>query len=427
MIHTLTSQEEYRQRTPKSEQMWASAQQLIPGGFSQGTRHFAPYPFYCQRMQGYQVQDVDGNWYTDYWLAASANTLGHAHPVILDAVRKQLDDGCNGGIPFPHELEAAELIIKLVPSAQRVKFTNSGMDACMLACRVARVFTGRTDIGVFEGHFHGWEDQVMKGYGKARGIPPAVQENIIVFPFNDLQAVADAIKRHNFAAMILEPFSTNAGAIPTDPAFLRELRRLCTENDIVLIYDEVVTNFRFAVGGAQEYFGVIPDLTALGKPLAGGFTTIGALAGRADIMQVTDHNTHSDYVYHGVWMMPVVMEAVKAALSLIADGALIRAANARGDRLRKGLDNIFERAGIPVQNVGIGSAVRSHFTDRPIRTLADVRQADKKRLTEFHLGLVNRGHFVLPGRNAYVSLVTPDAEIDRHLDDAELVVRRMQG
>jgi glutamate-1-semialdehyde 2,1-aminomutase len=338
-----------------------------------------------------------------------------------------MEEGCNAGIPFPHEVEAARLITQLVPSAEKVKFTNSGMDASMLGVRAARVYTGRSDIGVFEGHFHGWEDQLVTGYSQAKGIPPGVQENIVVFPFNDIAAVAAEIPRHNFAAIILEPFSTNAGAIPTDVNFLQELRRLCTENGIVLIYDEVVTNFRFAVGGAQEYYGVLPDLTALGKPMAGGFTVIGALAGKAEIMDVMDHNRRADYVYHGVWMAPVVMAAVKAALTLIRDGELIRQANARGDRLRSGLDEIFERAGIPAQNVGIGSAVRTHLTDQPIRTLVDVRRADKAKLARFHLGLVNRGHFVLPGRNAYVSFVTSDAEIAQHLDDAEMVVKRMQS
>jgi glutamate-1-semialdehyde 2,1-aminomutase len=161
--------------------------------------------------------------------------------------------------------------------------------------------------------------------------------------------------------------------------------------------------------------------------MAGGFTVIGAVAGPAEIMHVTDHNASKDYVYHGVWMAPVVMAAVKATLNLIRDGKLIRAANARGDRLRSGLDEIFQRAGVPAQNVGIGSAVRTHFTAGPVRTLADVRKADKNKLAEFHLGLLNRGHFILPGRNAYVSLVTSDKEIEQHLDDAELVLRQMQA
>ena len=418
--------QDYRQRTPASEQTWASAHTSIPGGFSQATRFFSPYPLYFQRMQGSQAQDLDGNWYTDYWLAASANTLGHAHPTVLEAVRTQLKEGCNFGMPNRHELEVAELIIKLVPCAEKVKFVNSGMDACMLGCRMARVYTGRPDIGVFEGHFHGWEDKLSIGHGSAEGVPAAVQKNIVVFPFNDIEAVAREIKRRDFAAIILEPYSTNCGAILTDREFLLELRRLCTENDIVLIFDEVVTNFRFCVGGAQEYFGVTPDLVALGKPLAGGFTVVGALAGRSDIMEVSNHEREDGYVYYGVWMAPVVMAAARTALQLIRDGRLIAEANRRGERIRSGLDEIFERRGIPAQNVGIGSVTRTHFTKELILDLASVRRANKEKLVNFHLGLINRGHFILPGKNAYVSFVTTDEEIEKLLDDAESVARLLR-
>ncbi len=416
---------EYRTRTPRSQALLESAQKVIPGGFSQGSRFFAPYPFYCARAEGARVQDVDGNWYTDYWLAAGANILGHSHPAVLEAVRAQMPDGCNFGIPYPHEVELARAIIDLVPCAEQVKFVNSGMDACLLGIRAARAFTGRLDVGVFEGHFHGWEDQLYTGYAKAIGVPPGVQQNMIVFPFNDLDAVAKEIKQRQFAAILLEPYSTNCGAIMPRPGFLQELKRLCSENGIVLIFDEVVTNFRFAVGGAQQYFGVTPDLAALGKGLTGGFSTMGALAGRADILQVTDQGRPGGYVYYGTWMTPVVTAAAKATLALLADGTLIEQANRRGDRLRAGLDDVFRRAGIAAQNVGIGSVVRTHFTDRPIVDLASVRHADKEKLARFHLGLVNRGHFILPGKNAYVSLVTSDAEIDRLLQDADYVARRL--
>lgn len=414
---------QYRQRTPASLALFAKTQRVIPGGMSQGTRYYKPYPIYVSQGQGSRIWDVDGNEYVDYFLAATALLLGHAHPRVVQAVTEQLPSGSNFGLPYEWEARVAAKLIDMVPSAEAVKFTNSGMDATMLAVRVARAYTGRADVVAFDQHFYGWEDQL---YRKARGIPAAVQQHTIRVPYNCIDSVEQVIHEKRPAAVILEPFSTNAGAVPPDLAFLQRLRQLTADNNVILVFDEVVTNFRLARGGAQEFFGVIPDLTAVGKPLSGGFTTIGALVGRADVMEVTSQLA-TDYVYHGTWMTPPTMVAALTTLELLEDGHLIAHANRLGDRMRDGLNQLFMEQGVAAQAIGIGSAVRVHFTANPIRSADDLRDADKAKLWRFHLGLVNRGHFVLPGKNAYTSVVHTDAEIDSFLDAAKEALQDAHG
>ena len=413
---------EYVRRTPGSGAAYERARRTIPGGLVQGSRHYDPYPITVADGQGAHLVDVDGNRYVDYFQAATAQFLGHAHPVVLDAVRRQLSRGTNFGLHYELEAHVAERLREFVPSAQMVKFTNTGLDGCMLAARVARARTGRKKFATFRGHFHGWEDQLFAQYAHGIGIPPEVQQHNVVLPYNDVAALEAAMDREPLAAVFLEPYSTNAGAIPPEPAFLPRLREVTRRHGAALVFDECVTNFRLARGGAQEYFGVVPDMTVLGKSLGGGFVAMGALVGAADWLEITDHRRGA-YVYHGCWQNPIAMAAAEATLDVLDDGSLIAHANRLGARLRNGLNDVLRQQGVAGQAIGIGSAARVFMIDGPIREPEDAKGADKELLTAFHFGLINRGHFMLPGKNIYTCAVQTDEHIVRFLTDAKAALR----
>ena len=402
---------EYERRTPRSKAALERARKTIPGALVQGSRHYAPYPIVIASGEGSRITDVDGNTYVDYFQAATAQFLGHAHPAILEAVRRQIPNGTNFGLHYELEAEAAEKLSRIIPCAERVKFTNTGLDACLLSVRVARAHTGRKRIATFRGHFHGWEDQLYAPYATGIGIPPELQLLTAVLPYNDADALEALIAKEQLAAVILEPYSTNAGAIPPSVEFLKRIRELTAAHGTALIFDECVSNFRLGIGGAQEYFGVTPDMAVLGKCLGGGFGVIGALAGRTEWLELTDRS-RGEYVYHGCWQSPPIMAAVNATIDLLADGTLIDHANRLGERVRKGLNALFRDAGVSAQAIGLASAIKTVFHDEPEVTPANLKKGDQKALVDFHLGLVNRGHFLLPGRNLYTCIVQTDAEID---------------
>jgi len=409
--------QEYARRTPRSKAAMERAHEVIPGGLVQGSRHYAPYPIVVASGRGARITDVDGNEYVDYFQAATAQFLGHSHPAVIDAVRRQMQDGTNFGLHYERETRVALKLRDVVPCAQMVKFTNTGLDACLLSVRVARAKTGRVKIATFRGHFHGWEDQLYAPYARGIGIPPELQMHTIVLPFNDADALAELVTREKLAAVILEPYSTNAGAIPPDPKFLTRLRALTRDCGAALIFDECVSNFRLARGGAQEFFGVAPDMAVLGKCLSGGYSVAGALVGGAEWMEVTDRD-RGDYVYHGAWQSPVVLAAIEATLDLLDDRKLIEHAARLGAKLRDGLKSVAARAGVPAQVIGLACVARIVFGDQPIHTPDDIKKGDQKLLQSFHLGLVNRGHFLLPGRHFYTCVVQTDRDIDRLLVDA---------
>lgn len=402
---------EYERRTPRSKAALERARRTIPGGLVQGSRHYAPYPIVIASGEGARITDVDDNSYVDYFQAATAQFLGHSHPAIVEAVTRQIPHGTNFGLHYELESTVAEKLSRIVPCAEMVKFTNTGLDACLLSVRVARAKTGRKRIATFRGHFHGWEDQLYAPYATGIGIPPELQALTAVLPYNDADALEQLMTREKVAAVILEPYSTNAGAIPPSLAFLKRIRELTAAHGAALIFDECVSNFRLGVGGAQQFFGVTPDMAVLGKCLGGGFSVVGALAGGADWLEVTDRS-RGEYVYHGSWQSPVTMAAINATIDLLADGKLIDHASRLGDRARKGLNALFKTAGVPAQAIGLTCAIKTVFHDEPEVTPANVKKGDQKALVAFHLGLVNRGHFLLPGRNLYTCIVQTEADID---------------
>src|ERR1044072_1276502 len=285
---------EYRARTTGSAKLYAEACKAIPAGLTHDSRTLLPYPIYAARAAGPLKWDVDGNEYVDYFGGHGALLLGHAHPAVVEAVQQQVTQGTHWGSSHPAEVRWAELVQRLIPCAERVRFTASGTEASHLALRLARAFTTKSKVVRFVGHFHGWHDQVAGGSnshydgGVPAGVLPGIVEQTILLPADDLAAVAETLNtRADIAAVILEASGASWGAVLLPEGFLAGLRAITKERGVVLILDEVITGFRWSRGGAQARFGVIPDMTVLAKIVAGGLPG-GAGAGRADLMAQLD-------------------------------------------------------------------------------------------------------------------------------------------
>jgi glutamate-1-semialdehyde 2,1-aminomutase len=357
---TLSIAEEYAGKHPQSRQLYTAAQDALPGGITHMARSFAPFPLYIDRCVGAHKWDVDGNRYIDYWMGHGAMLLGHAHPAIVDAVREQVSRGTHAGGNTRLELEWARLIMDLVPCAERVKFTSSGTEATLLALRAARAYTGKSKIVKFEGHFHGWHDYVACGVippydtPMSAGIPEEVQRTVLLVPFNDHAALTHVLESSDdIAAVIVEPGGSYDDTVPADPSFLAHLRQETARRGVVLIFDEVVTGFRYAVGGAQEYFNVIPDLTTLAKVMAGGLNG-GAVVGRQSIMEIFEpkadaHWSRYQMVPHpGTYNAnPLSAAAGVAALQIIATGEPTKRAQEMTDMLIRGVNDVLARRGVP--------------------------------------------------------------------------------
>jgi len=352
--------EQYEALHQGSLRLYQRALRAFPDGVTHDIRYFAPFPVYVERAQGAHKWDLDGNEFIDYWIGHGALLLGHNHPAVVRAVSEQLGRGTHYGAS--HELEIAwgRWVQKLIPSAERVRFVSSGTEATLMAIRLARAFTGRKTLLRFEGHFHGWHDAVMLGYQPpfdapdSAGIPPGVLAHVRCLPPNDLAAVEKALAEDDdVAGIILEPAGGANAAIPTRPGFLSALRDLCTARGLVLIFDEVISGFRYAPGGAQAYFGVQPDLTALAKILAGGLPG-GAVAGRADIMHLltitedAHRNRHGRVSHPGTFNAnPLSAAAGVATLEIAATGQPQQHAGDLTLKLIRGMNDLLRRAQVP--------------------------------------------------------------------------------
>ncbi|MBV8776644.1 MAG: aminotransferase class III-fold pyridoxal phosphate-dependent enzyme, partial [Alphaproteobacteria bacterium] len=285
----------YRAATPGSAARAAQAQHMFPSGITHDSRYIEPYGLYITRAQGPRKWDVDGRCYVDYFGGHGAMLLGHCNPQVMAAVHAQLDRGTHYGACHELEIEWAEWVKRLIPSAERVRFTSSGTEATMMAVRLARAFSGKAKIVRFNYHFHGWHDHMTTGHAShfdgtpTTGVLDAVAGNVLLCDQNDEAGLARLLEQHagEVAAAIIEPTGANGGRLPIDPEFLHALRRLTAEHGVLLIFDEVVNGFRVSPGGAQQAYGIKPDLTTLAKILAGGLPG-GAVAGRKDILDLLD-------------------------------------------------------------------------------------------------------------------------------------------
>jgi glutamate-1-semialdehyde 2,1-aminomutase len=394
----------------RSEELFAEALRHIPGGVNSPVRAFRAVggsPFFARRAFGARVEDVDGNAYIDYVCTWGPSILGHAHPAVIAAVKAAAENGTSFGIPNPLEVELARTICAWVPSVEKVRMTNSGTEATMTAVRLARGFTRRDKIVKFEGCYHGHVDSLLVKAGSgaltlgqpdSAGIPAALAALTLTLPFNDADALRAAFAANpgEIAGVIVEPIPANAGLIPPAPGYLESMRGLCTAHGALLIFDEVMTGFRVARGGAQELLGVRPDLSCFGKVIGGGLP-VGALGGRADIM---DHLAPNGPVYQAGTLSgnPLAMAAGLAQLRILEEqdgfgkleklGALLEA-ETRAALKAAGRDYGFYR---------VGSMFCLFLTGRPVRNLDDAKTSDTQAFAKFFHALLDRGVYVAPSQ-----------------------------
>lgn len=346
----------YREKFASSARLYEDSRRLFPNGVTHDGRFLQPFPVFIDRALGSKKYDVDGNEFIDYWMGHGALLLGHSHPAIVEAVQKQVALGTHFGSCHELEVEWARWVQRLMPSAERMRFVNSGTEATLMALRVSRIVSGKQKVLKFAGHFHGWHDQLFPaadppyntGSYPVPGVTDGVMGDLVVVPPNDLAAVVKAIDEHDPACVILEATGGHWGVVPMQGDFLRGLRKLTAEKKVILIFDEVITGFRVSPGGSQVHYGITPDLTTLAKILAGGLPG-GCLAGRADIMNALEFdNPRGKKMRHpGTFNgNPLSAAAGAAALEVVSTGEPCRQANLMAKKLRAGLNELFEQKSV---------------------------------------------------------------------------------
>jgi glutamate-1-semialdehyde 2,1-aminomutase len=418
----------------------------MPSGAAHDGRVFAPFPFYVDRADGARKWDVDGHEYLDCWSGHGALMLGHNHPAVVEAITAQARRGLHYSACHELELRWADLIRACVPGAERVRFTMTGTETTALAIRVARALTGRTKIVKFRGHFHGIHDSAVAAVKDpfelpmSAGVPAEMLSTVLVARHNAIDDVRACLDQHEVAAVILEPAAARSMVAPTNPDFLRALRQLTRERGVILIFDEVVTGFRLAPGGAQEYFGVTADLTCLAKAVAGGLPGA-ALVGRADLLdaiaftgdagrdrtrRVADQGTYS--------ATPLVAAAGVAALEILKTGEVQRRLNAQGDRLRAGMNAVLARRSVRGCVYGAGSIFRVFLGATADDLGLATWQLDEARLErgmgalggKLHLAMLingvdtNRGSAI-----GWMNGAMTDADVDRMVDAFDRSLARL--
>lgn len=408
----------YLLRTSKSKELHDRASKVIPGGVSHGIRYFPPYPFYVTSGKGARVRDIDGNEILDFWIGHLALILGHGHPTVTKAIREQLESGVHWGMAHEGEVKLAEAVTRLVPCAQSVRFCNTGAEATMYAARLARGYAGRSTILKAEGGWHGFStDLFVAVHGpydepESLGMLPQVLEKVKTFPFNDVDSAVQAIKRErDLGAVIVEPVLGAGGGIPADLEFLKALREETEARDVLLIFDEIITGFRLGLGGAQEHYGVVPDLVALGKILGGGLP-IGAVAGREEIMELSNpmgsgKDGRRVSIGGGTFCAnPLTTSAGLATLVYLeAHEEEYRRLGALGSDIRSEIPEALTDGGVRAVCTGVESIFQVHFPREEgllMKSARDISEGTDHRLREeeYKLLLVNQGVFTMHGGGA---------------------------
>ena len=426
-------------KTTKSEEIFAAAQALMPGGVSSPVRAFKSVggqPIVFDRVAGANIWDVDGNEYIDYVGTWGPAICGHAHPEVIAALQNALSKGTSFGAPCLQENILAEMVIDAVPSIEMVRFVNSGTEACMSVLRLMRAFTGREKIIKFEGCYHGHADMflVKAGSGVATlglpdspGVPKSTTTSTLTAPYNDLEAVKVLFQDNpdSIAGVILEPVVGNAGFIPPDAGFLEGLRELTKEYGALLVFDEVMTGFRIAYGGAQEKFGITPDLTTLGKVIGGGLP-VGAYGGRQDIMAMV---APAGPMYQAGTLSgnPLAMTAGIKTLELLQKPGTYEYLDKITGRLATGLLEAAKDNGHQVCGGHISAMFGMFFTAGPVRNYEDAKQADLAKFGRFHRGMLERGIYLAPSQfeAGFTSLAHTEANIDHTIAIAKAVLAQI--
>jgi len=418
----------------KSRELLERAKQSLTGGVSSPFRAKCTIPLYFEDGRGSRLWDVDGNEYIDYALAWGPLILGHCHPALVRALEEGARKPHNYGAQHKLEYLVSEMIQKLSPCGERVAFTSSGSEALQIVMRLARAFTGREKILKFEGHYHGWMDSALLSYKpSADSVGPLGEpsislgskgqaansvSNVLVAPWNNIPILEQILQRHadEVAAVIMEPVLCNSGCLMPEPAYLESVRELCTRYGTLLIFDEVITGFRIAPGGAQAAFGITSDLATYGKAVAGG-VPMSVITGRAEIMEMM---LTGGVAFGGTFNgNPLATGAALATLTELSreDGAGLKSANRLGQQLMEGLMEIGQRRGVPVLTTGFGAAFSLHFTTRTaIKDYRDTLEDDQARLKQFLAIALEEGLNLLPDGRFYVSAVHTSKDCEETLD-----------
>jgi glutamate-1-semialdehyde 2,1-aminomutase len=423
-------------KTTKSEEIFAAAQNLMPGGVNSPVRAFKSVggqPIVFDRVKGAYIWDVDGNQYIDYVGSWGPAICGHTHPEVIQALHDVLEKGTSFGAPSYLENVLAEMVIAAVPSIEMVRFVNSGTEACMAVLRLMRAFTGRDKVIKFEGCYHGHADMflVKAGSGVATlglpdspGVPKSVTASTLTAPFNDLEAVKALFAENpdQIAGVILEPVVGNAGFIPPQPGFLQGLRDLTQQHGALLVFDEVMTGFRIAYGGAQAKFDITPDLTTLGKIIGGGLP-VGAYGGRREIMSMV---APAGPMYQAGTLSgnPLAMTAGIKTLELLQRPGTYEQLDQITKKLTNGLLQVAQDTGHAACGGQISAMFGLFFTAGPIHNYEDAKQADLNKFARFHRGLLEQGVYLAPSQfeAGFTSLAHTEADIDRTLEAARNVM-----
>ncbi|MXY27214.1 glutamate-1-semialdehyde-2,1-aminomutase [Candidatus Poribacteria bacterium] len=420
----------------KSLTAWQKSQQFIPGGVNSPVRNFSKvgsHPRFIARGAGSKIYDIDGNEYIDYVASWGPLVLGHAHPSVVDAISAIAANGTSFGAPTTLETELAEIIVNAVPSIEQVRLVNSGTEATMTAIRVARGYTGRDKIIKIDGCYHGHVDYLLAkagsgvatfGLSDSGGVPEDFARNTLTVPFNDADAVRETIEANpdEIACLILEPIMGNMGIIPPRDGYLNELREITEAHGIVLIFDEVITGFRVAYGGAQSRYNVTPDMTCLGKIIGGGLP-VGAYGGKRDIMRCV---APEGDVYQAGTLSgnPLAVTAGITTLKKLAEPGVYEQLENSAAALADGLAEATEEHNVDAWHSRVGSMLMLYFTPETVTDADGARTADTDRFQQYFWGLVERGVYVAPSQfeAGFVSLVHSEDDINKTVQAATQVL-----
>ncbi len=416
----------------KSEELYERALRLMPAGVSSPVRAIKPYPFYTERAEGCRIYDVDGNSYIDYCLAYGPLILGHAHPEVKKAILEQVEKGWLYGTPIELEVKFAELITELYPSIEMLRFVNTGSEATMAAIRLARGYTGKNAIVKVEGSFHGAHDAVLvkagsgattHGTPNSAGVPADFVKYTYQVPYNDVESLSLLEKkRDEIAAMILEPVMGNSSLILPEDDYLKEVRKITQENDVLLIFDEVITGFRLSEGGAQKYYGIEPDITTLGK-IAGGGLPVGIYGGRREIMELISPlgPVYQAGTFSG---NPLTMAAGYATVTYLVKNKPYKQLEAKTKAIVEGIKNTLEKLGF---SAGCIASMFGIYFGRKPRNYADALKLDAEKYLKFFSSVLKEGVFLPPSQyeTCFLSVAHGDEDVERTVEVLKSCLKKL--